>query len=124
MHIQVCLLRCASSPSKRGGLKLREPHARIIFLVRGDYSLRLDDAHLRNGQHALEATLDLSQAPGDSASTVYSEDASIHRSIAQLPGQISLVELKPSSTRCDRYRSVLTEGGELVLLRATFPLAE
>ncbi len=106
-----------------GGLELAPPAARIVFLRRGDYALRLDDALLRTGPRALEVSLDLSPSAGDPASVVYSEEVLTHHPIAQLPGQISVVERGPMSTRCDRCRSCLMGRGEFVLLRATFPVA-
>ena len=106
------------------GAALGAGGARIVWLGRGDYALRLDDARLRPHQEFLEATLDLSPSPHPFAGIVYSEGASIHLPIAQLPGQISLVWRGPASTRCDRYRNRFVGAHACILLRAAFPLAE
>ncbi len=98
--------------------------ARIVWLGRGDYSLRLDDARLRPPSEFLEATLDLSPSPHPFAGIVYSEGPAIHLPIAQLPGQLSLVWRGRASTRCDRYRNSFVGAQSCILLRAAFPLAE
>ena len=106
------------------GLSLSPGSARIFVFARGDYSLRFDDARTRQHARAIEATLDLSPAPGPHGATVYSEGLFTHLPVAQLPGQLTLARRSPESSRCDRYRSAIVGPRAFVLLRAAFPLAE
>gem|GEM_PF-6212698 len=100
--------------------------ARLYFIAfpSGGYSLRLDDARSKPAQRFLELTVDLSSAPGNAPGTLYSEGPRNHQPLEQEPGQLSLIERGPDSSRVDRYRSLLHTPRALVLLRATFPLAE